>query len=183
MIWLRLLAMFAIVSGLTAPLPAARGSADLVAPIMDLHNRERALFGQNQLAWSPSLAREAQDWADELARRGVLQHAGRTATRGAGENLWMGTAGYYSIEDMIGGFVEEKRHFQPGRFPDVSRTGDWIDVGHYTQMIWPTTQEIGCALATGAGQDVLVCRYWPAGNWMGHMVGFEPEGRARRTAP
>ena len=71
---------------------------------------------------------------------------------------------------MIGTFVDEKRHFRRGTFPDVSTTGQWRDVGHYTQLIWRGTQKVGCAVAPGGGQDWLVCRYWPAGNTMGQKV-------------
>ena len=60
--------------------------------------------------------------------------------------------------------------FRPGVFPDVSRTGRWSDVGHYTQIIWPETQEVGCATALNASHEVLVCRYWPAGNVIGYRL-------------
>ncbi len=83
----------------------------------------------------------------------------------------MGTSGYYSAEDMIGSFLEEARDFRPGLFPSVSRTGNWDDVSHYTQLIWPTTQSVGCAIARGGGNEVLVCRYWPKGNIDNRRVG------------
>lgn len=72
---------------------------------------------------------------------------------------------------MVGAWASEKRMFAPGVFPAVSRTGNWIDVAHYTQMIWPTTQRIGCALASTGRTDYLVCRYSPAGNVDGRWVG------------
>ena len=46
-------------------------------------------------------------------------------------------------------------------------TGNWEDVGHYTQMIWRGTRRVGCALGEGAQYDYLVCRYYPAGNVYG----------------
>ena len=91
-------------------------------------------------------------------------HANREQRRGAGENLWMGYAGYYGPDVMVGGFVDERQHFRNGTFPQVSQTGNWRDVGHYTQVIWRGTREVGCAVARGETNDFLVCRYWPAGN-------------------
>ena len=57
----------------------------------------------------------------------------------------------------------ERRNFVPGVFPNVSRTGNWFHVSHYSQIIWPTTARVGCGLS-GGRFDVLVCRYSPAGN-------------------
>lgn len=152
----------------------ARAAAPGIAPqsfegrVLAAHNAERAAHGIAPLHWSAALATQADTWAQTLAARGAFEHS--PSRQGAGENLWMGTTGYFGPEDMIGGFVKEGRRFRPGRFPDVSNTGNWADVGHYTQLIWPATQEVGCALETGHGNDVLVCRYFPAGNMMGALV-------------
>jgi hypothetical protein len=64
----------------------------------------------------------------------------------------------------------EKRHFTKGTFPNVSNTGKWQDVGHYTQVIWRTTTHVGCGVATGNGNVVMVGRYSPPGNVDGKSV-------------
>jgi hypothetical protein len=85
-----------------------------------------------------------------------------------GENLWMGTHRAYGYTAMLDAFMDERRAFVfKARFPDVSTTGNWEDVGHYTQMIWRGTRRVGCALGEGAQYDYLVCRYYPAGNVYG----------------
>lgn len=139
--------------------------------LLAAHNAERTRTGVAPLRWSSALAKDADAWAVALARKGRLEHASSEVRKGMGENLWMGSAGYYSAEDMIGGFVSERDKFRAGTFPQVSRTGNWADVGHYTQLIWPGTQEVGCAVAKGAVNDVLVCRYSPAGNIYGQPIG------------
>jgi len=131
------------------------------------HNRERDRAGVPRLAWSDRLAGEAQSWAENLANTGTFQHASESENRGAGENLWMGTAGYFAPESMVDAFVKERQYYQHGTFPNVSRTGRWQDVGHYTQVVWRGTREVGCAVAQGVDKEYLVCRYWPAGNWRG----------------
>jgi hypothetical protein len=131
------------------------------------HNRARDEARVRPLAWSSKLAREAQAWADVLAREGRMRHSTHAESGGAGENLWMGSAGHYGPDRMIGAFVGEKQFYVHAAFPRVSRTGRWEDVGHYTQVVWRDTREVGCAVARGAREDFLVCRYWPAGNWMG----------------
>ncbi|MEM1195514.1 MAG: CAP domain-containing protein [Pseudomonadota bacterium] len=139
------------------------------------HNKARAQFGSAPLAWNDRLAKQATSWAERLARSNTLRHSSRQQRGHTGENLWMGTREAFTAAQMVDGFIDERVYFVPGRFPDVSRTGRWRDVGHYTQIVWPKTQMVGCALASGARYDVLVCRYWPAGNTIG--VEIAPKSR------
>lgn len=134
------------------------------------HNRARAEVGLAPLAWSERLAHDAAGWARHLARHNRYDHASLDQRKGQGENLWRGPRGYWTAWETVGFFLAEKRHFRPGHFPDVSRTGRWSDVAHYTQVIWPQTREVGCAVAHTATDEVLVCRYWPAGNVWGQRI-------------
>lgn len=145
--------------------------ADFVARMLASHNAERANVGAPPMRWNASLAEDAQVWADYLARSGRFEHSPQPPREHAvGENLWMGTAHAYSFEEMVGDWVDERKDFVDGIFPNVSRTGNWEDVGHYTQLIWADTQEVGCALATNGADDYLVCRYAKAGNWFGEPI-------------
>jgi hypothetical protein len=137
---------------------------------MAAHNRARDEVGLPPLAWSERLARDAEEWARHLARHDRYEHASPDQRSGQGENLWRGARGYWTAAEMVGFFTAEKRDFQPGAFPEVSRTGRWRDVAHYTQIIWPATREVGCAIARTARDEVLVCRYWPAGNIWGERI-------------
>ena len=167
-----------IIAALLAPLIAV-GAAGAVGAqansngfarqLLAEHNRARDEAGVPRLAWSSKLSREAQGWAEVLAREGRMRHSTNEDSGGAGENLWMGSAGHYGPDTMVGAFVDEKRHYIHAAFPKVSRTGKWQDVGHYTQVVWRDTQQVGCAVARGDKDDFLVCRYWPAGNWMGQV--------------
>ena len=147
------------------PRPVAPVSGQqVVARILAVHNQARAAAGVAPLVWDPALEAGAAAYARQLAASGVLRHSNRQARRGIGENLWMGSRGYWPVETMVGSWTAERRFFRAGIFPAVSRNGNWADVGHYSQMIWPTTTRIGCAIGTSARWDALVCRYSPAGN-------------------
>jgi len=143
---------------------------DFERRILAIHNRERAAVGAAPLAWDPALAASAAAYGPALAARGSLAHAPDLRTLMQGENLWMGTPGAFSIEEMVGSWAAEKSLFVPGVVPNVSRSGVFGDVGHYTQMIWRTTQRIGCALHRGDRADYLICRYSPPGNVLGQSV-------------
>ena len=142
----------------------------LAQRLVAAHNAVRASAGTRPLAWDAALAAGAQSYAQLLAATRTFQHSGRKARPGIGENLWMGTSGAFSPEQMVGNWASEKQWFRPGIFPNVSRTGNWEQIGHYSQIIWRTTTRVGCGLARGSGRDVLVCRYSPAGNIDGRPV-------------
>lgn len=142
-------------------------SASEAERLLIVHNSERTRLGLPPLAWNPALARDAEDYAKELLARAELAHAPEARRKGQGENLWQGTAGAWDPDGMIGMFLDERRYFRAAAFPDISLTGAWKDVGHYSQIVWRDTKEVGCAIETGGGNDVLVCRYLPAGNVFG----------------
>lgn len=134
---------------------------------LESHNIERKVFGSAPLQWSAKLEAEALTWAEVLANEGQMRHASNDERKGAGENLWMGPTGVFSVPVIVGTFIDEKRNFVPGLFPKISSTGQWRDVGHYSQVVWPETQELGCAVARNDKDEFWVCRYWPSGNRYG----------------
>lgn len=143
------------------------------ARILAAQNALRAQAGLPPMMWDTALGDAAANYAMQLAFTNSFRHSDRSARLGTGENLWMGTRGAYSYEAMVGAWASERRFFVPGVFPVVSRTGNWEDVGHYTQIVWPTTTRVGCAVASSARVDILVCRYSPAGNVDGLPVPYQ----------
>lgn len=157
---------------LFAAAPALLGAqgfrADFEDRLLASHNRERAALGLEPMAWNPQLAEGARSWADRLARSGRFEHSPNAPGEPLlGENLWAGTRGAFAPEAMVGLWIAEKRYFKPGVFPANSTTGDVADVGHYTQVVWRDTREVGCALSEGRDEEVLVCRYSTYGNVRG----------------
>lgn len=180
---LALVAALASASGAAAAGPGAFGqsrpafAAQFPARILAAHNAARAQAGVAHMVWDNGLGSSAAAYARQLAISNRFQHSDRKARRGVGENLWMGSRGAFSVERMVSDWVSERRVFVPGVFPAVTRTRNWADVGHYTQIIWPTTTRIGCAIASNARTDYLVCHYSPAGNIDGRTVGVRAGSR------
>lgn len=142
--------------------------ADFNDRLLAAQNLERAKIGVPALTWNAGLAADARKWADQLAATGRFEHsADEPGKEPQGENLWAGTPRAFTPEAMVGLWAAEKRDYQPGVFPNNSRSGDVEQVGHYTQLIWRATGQVGCATAIGKNEEVLVCRYSEAGNVYG----------------
>lgn len=142
--------------------------ADFNDRLLAAQNAERARIGVPALTWNADLAADARKWADQLAATGRFEHSADEAGKEPqGENLWAGTPRAFTPEAMVGLWAAEKRDYKPGVFPNNSRSGDVEQVGHYTQLIWRATGQVGCATAMGRQEEVLVCRYSEAGNVYG----------------
>lgn len=138
--------------------------------VVAMHNQIRGAEGVGPVTWDQSLAAAADAYARQLAITGRWGHSAGESRPGQGENLWMGTHGAFTVDQMVGAWASERSMFRRGAFPRVSRTGNWEDVGHYTQMIWPGSTRVGCAIRSSNRSDFLVCRYSPGGNVMGSAV-------------
>ena len=150
--------------------------------VLAAHNAERARFGAEPLQWNPALEATATSYANEMAKTGRRVHAARAGRGIERENINQGMI-HWNTGQMLTNWLQERGKFTPGTFPNVC-SGDWSQCGHYTQMIWPTTTDVGCGMASGSGFKWLVCRYSPGGNKDGQAVGTpaSPAGPGRMAA-
>lgn len=162
-------ATLAIAAPLTAQPMATGATGEMAARLLAAHNRERALVGAPPLQWDDKLAAHAASYGPVLASLRRLVHSPREGRPGERENLAMAWHRTLTPEQLVGMWSDEKRLLQPGLFPAVSRTGQWEDVAHYTQMVWPTTTRVGCAIFS-SDWDYLICRYSPPGNIDGRPI-------------
>ncbi|MFL6423024.1 MAG: CAP family protein [Nitrososphaeraceae archaeon] len=147
----------------------AQTNADLQNTILDVHNRERDLVGVMPLTWNKDLAAGAQAWAQVIATTGKFVHDPVNAVPLGpyGENIAGFFTGVSEPNEGQSRWVNEKSNYVKGQQwqPGMPVTG------HYTQMVWRNTKEIGCGTAPpGAGglpYSILVCRYNPPGNYPG----------------
>ena len=149
--------------------PVQGAPAVLAQRLLAVHNRERAAVGAPPLVGDSKLADDAASYGPVLASLRRLVHSPRESRPGERENLAMAFHGTMGPEQLVDLWSREKLLLTPGVFPNVSRTGRWEDVAHYTQMVWPTTTHVGCAIFA-ADWDYLICRYSPPGNKDGKPV-------------
>jgi uncharacterized protein YkwD len=134
---------------------------DLIQQWLDAHNQWRDEVVVPQLKWSPSLSRSAQSWAVGLSDQyGHLVHS----KTGNGENIfWTSESEALPIE-ATDSWGEEKAYYAGQKISG----SNYHQFGHYTQMIWRETTEVGCAIVSnGSNGTYVVCQYYPPGNYIG----------------
>jgi uncharacterized protein YkwD len=144
-------------SGPTSPqLPVLTNAPPAMRALVDLHNEVRAKHCAAPLSWSPKLAAVAQDWANSLKAQGCK--FGHKPRNTFGENLAAGTTGALDGESVARMWYDEVKLY------NFSRGGFSMETGHFTQVVWKQTTQIGCAVTSCNGMDIWVCEYNPAGN-------------------
>lgn len=123
------------------------------------HNAVRSrVESMEPLSWSESLTAVAQKWADNLLARGQFVHS---RNPNYGENLFEITGAAASSKQVVDAWAGEVNEYN---YKANSCRGV---CGHYTQIVWADTKEVGCAVARGGRTEVWVCEYSPPGNWVG----------------
>jgi pathogenesis-related protein 1 len=154
-----LAAVFALV-GIAGTAFADTSTSDADA-ILALHNQYRAEVGTAPLQWDTTLQASAQQYADQLLASGKRDH---DPNRGpVGENLYW---------DASNGTRQPAATLNATSAPISWYTEKTVLGGHYTQMVWKDTTNVGCGVATRSetqgdtqvNTQVVVCRYSPAGN-------------------
>jgi uncharacterized protein YkwD len=146
--------------GETAPSTPAQTGLDASAQaFVDAHNAYRAKHCAPPLAWSAELAKVAQNWANELQRQGcAFEHSNQQTY---GENLAGGSRGALDPKATVAMWYDEVKTY------DFAGGGFSMETGHFTQVVWTTTTEVGCGWVTCKQMDIIVCNYNPPGNWEG----------------
>jgi hypothetical protein len=148
--------------------PPPRLESAMQRVMVKRHNEVRTRWNMRPLVWSDRLADDAQAYANVLARTGRFEHADQSGSAARqSENLWKGTKGAFTYDEMVDSWIAEGQYYKSGTVPNNSTTGRWNDVSHFTALIWATTTHFGCAMASDFGEDYLVCRYSPVGNVYG----------------
>lgn len=149
-------------AGKAEPVLGVTGLDEVSQRIMlETHNEWRRQLGLDELAWSESLAQSAQAWAEHLATTSCdMTHS---QDRDYGENLAWSAGRRLSPDRVVNLWGHEKRHYDP----KTNRCAERQICGHYTQMVWKDTRELGCGRAICGGAEVWACHYWPQGNIRG----------------
>ncbi|KAL0266619.1 UNVERIFIED_CONTAM: hypothetical protein PYX00_009112 [Menopon gallinae] len=139
---------------------------------LDCHNKYRALHGVPPLKYSAELARYAQEWADDLAR-GEYQLQHRIEAK-YGENLYY----FYSSDPNVTATASDAcdSWYSEIQYYTYSLSNFYGVSGHFTQLIWKSTTEVGMGRARSKrGKQYIVANYNPPGNFSGRYAQNVPK--------
>ncbi len=136
------------------------------------HNKFRTEVGVPGIKWSVSLAEIAQTYANKQKAVGCkMKHSG---AKGLGENIYWASAITYSSgkskpQDITSTKVTDSWGSEKANYTYSSNSCASGKVcGHYTQIVWKDSTEVGCGKAVCADNSQFwVCNYTPPGNYTG----------------
>lgn len=134
---------------------------------LNFHNKVRKDVGVGALVWSEKLAAFAQEWADHLAsKKCSFEHRPEDGKwkQEYGENIFWGSDTSLNSLKASESWYSEKSQYTYGPVTEDS----WKTTGHYTQMVWRNTTQIGIGKAVcKGGKVIIVANYDPRGNYIG----------------
>ena len=136
----------------------AVGENSLSQDMLAAHNAVRATVTAPPLIWSDKLATAAQEWANTLIEKKEFIHRPKSKF---GENLFQIEGAKSIPKQVVDRWASEASNY------DYKSNRCHGACGHYTQIVWRDTKEVGCAVARGGAREVWVCEYNPPGNYVG----------------
>lgn len=159
LMWARLRALgSSLVILLAADAAAPRHVSGIEQPILAAHNAVRARVGAAPLAWSAALAAVARKRADQILSTGKFAHLPHWTY---GENLFEAEGAVATPSQVVERWAAEASDY------DYRRNSCRHVCGHYTQIVWRASRQVGCAASRAGRLEVFVCEYNPPGNYVG----------------
>ncbi|KAK3540811.1 hypothetical protein QTP86_001967 [Hemibagrus guttatus] len=134
--------------------------------IVNIHNtfrREVVPTASNMLKmrWSDEVAASAQLWADTCAIAHGPPSSRMLGTYEMGENL------FYSSNMLLWTDVVTAWHNEVVNYKFHTGSINGKSIGHYTQVVWFSSYEVGCGVAKCGSVYFYDCQYYRAGNYKG----------------
>lgn len=139
--------------------------ADFQKECLKAHNEFRHKHGVPPLTLNKEICKISQTWADNLAKRKTLEHSNNNDY---GENIFCVSSSDPNLS--ITGDEPVKSWYEEIKLHKFDEEPKSLESGHFTQVVWKDSRELGVAFAKSNGRIVVVANYFPSGNIVGHFV-------------
>lgn len=133
---------------------------------LEPHNAARARVKVAPLQWNATLAAYALAHGQKQRDRSkceMMEHS--NGGPGYGENLFWGSHLDITAEWAVGYWISEREFYN---YAANRCEPEFEECGHYTQIVWRNSSQVGCAAVPCHDASVLmVCEYFPPGNVAG----------------
>uniref|UniRef100_A0A3B5LPR1 SCP domain-containing protein n=1 Tax=Xiphophorus couchianus TaxID=32473 RepID=A0A3B5LPR1_9TELE len=133
------------------------GNETFKKQFLDAHNNYRAAHGAQNLTYNGDLNSAAQKWAEHLLQSNTMKHSNIED----GENIYYS---YNSEKVTPQGKSAVDSWYGEIKDYDFTRPGVQPKTGHFTQVVWKDTKELGVGVATDGHTVFVVGQYRPGGN-------------------
>ncbi|XP_049291543.1 uncharacterized protein LOC125768221 [Anopheles funestus] len=132
--------------------------------VLERHNQLRAKHSAPPLQLDAGLSEYAQQWADNLVSRNALEHR---SDKKYGENLYacFGKC-EVSGSEAVDSWYNEIKSYTFG----APKPANFSQVGHFTQVVWKNSRNLGVGIAVQGTNVYVVCNYDPPGNYSGQYT-------------
>jgi len=132
---------------------------------LEAHNKYRKKHHVGNLVLNEELCEIAQKYAEYMARTGNFAHSnGKYNGKNMGENLFACYGMRITGDMMTDDWYDEVKQY------DFSNPGFVNGTGHFTQVVWKGSREVGFGFAQAKdGYYYGVANYYPAGNYLGEF--------------
>ncbi|XP_043937997.1 cysteine-rich secretory protein LCCL domain-containing 2 [Protopterus annectens] len=150
--------------------------------VLELHNKLRgevypSASNMEYMTWDDELEKSAESWAQQC----IWDHGPAGLLTSIGQNLGVHWGRYRSPAYHVQSWYDEVKDYT---YPYPHECNPWCPercsgpmCTHYTQIVWATTNKVGCAVHVCDTMNVwgeiwrnavyFVCNYSPKGNWIG----------------
>lgn len=133
--------------------------------LLTRHNYYREIHQVDNLSRNSEIETIAQNYSEYLTENKKFEHSGNKYNGlKLGENLYMK---YGSYQVSVTGTDAVDSWYSEVSYYNFSNPGYSSEAGHFTQLVWKESKDLGCGASCQNNACVVTCNYYPPGNVIG----------------
>lgn len=133
--------------------------------LLEKHNYYRVKHSTSNLVRNSEMEEIAQSYSEYLSENDIFEHSTNTYNGNyMGENLYAGQLRSNIWEACTDLWYSEIKDY------NFSNPGFAMNTGHFIQVVWKNTQQIGCGMGCKNNNCKITCNYYPGGNYLGQFA-------------